>query len=146
MKFPLWYLNFGVRLWFLLIASLLQSKVIADNRKVQLGEQRLFMSNDQRRQIEQEALVVDIEPVVSLPVVPTAVKKPAVKPKPIRVTLNGAVLRPNGSTVLIVNDQIRVIPGTQDLKSDSFLFSVKFKKRVVKLTPGQTVWVKSEDD
>lgn len=132
----------GGLLWGLLGSVLLQSAPKADDKNLHLGEQRLFMTSAQRQNIERQALGNDMRPGTDLFVAPVVEKKE--KLQKFKFTLKGAVVRPDGSAVLLVNNETRKIPRKQVHQSGEYSFSVSMKRSPVRLKPGQSVWVIAE--
>lgn len=117
----------------------------ADEPMLVLGEHRLFMSSEQRDELDRQPVKVIVPsdpPIVSdLPVKAVTVRR---KPRTVKVTLHGAVIRPDGNAIVFLNKERRIIAQQQRSVSAELVFRVEFKNKLVKLKPGQSVQVSTD--
>ena len=128
---------------FVLCVVVFIGELLAANDAPSLAGLSLFMSKAERDSIDK------VSPPTAAPVetvVPVVIDKPAPKRPVIRkVTLHGAVIRPDQSAVLLLNTGTKILQRNEHSSAPDLHFKVQAYRNSVKLVPGETVRVRVRD-
>ena len=121
------------------------SSALAEEELPTLDNLSLFMSPVERDQIDKDSIPVQAPEKKSIALPET--EKPVVnKPITKKVTLHGAVVRPDHSAVLMLNTGTRIIRYRESQPAPDFHFEVKAFSQSVKLSPGESVQIRVGDE
>lgn len=122
----------------------LNGEFLAANDTPSLDGLSLFMSKAERDRIDKDSPPVELPPET---VAPVEIEKPVSKRPVIRkVTLKGAVIRPDQSAVFLLNTGIKILQGKAYSSEPDLRFEVQAYRTSVKIAPGETVRVRVRDD
>ena len=127
-----------------LLALVFTGGLVAADDLPTLDGMSLFMSHAERDEIDNRSPVAALEPE-------TAVDEQPAQPAgnlliERKVSLNGVVIRPDHSTVLLLNTASKVLTGDRKSTSRDFRFEVEVYRQSLRLSPGETVRVAVGDD
>lgn len=119
-------------------------EVVRSNDLPSLDELSLFMSQAERLQIDSKFP----EPGIAEEPAPTLVlDKPATKPPAMtKIVLNGAVIRPDKSTVLFLNNGNKMLKPQKNTSESDLHFEFKAYGQLVELSPGESLNVRTSSD